>query len=399
MWKPHQPEAWDRLFKEFHDAHPDIRVKTEIGPHSATEFHTILTTKLRAKDESIDVFLIDVIWPAEFAKAGYLEPLDDVIPEAERRDFFSAPIEANTVDGKLMAAPFNIDAGSLYYRKDLLDQYGYKPPQTWGELVAQAKKIVEGEKEPGLAGYTGQFDKYEGLVCNMLEFIRGNGGRMTADDGSLALDDPKSAEAIEFVREKLIGDVAPKSVLNQREPQSRGVFLQGESVFHRNWPETWKIVNDAGQSKVAGKVGLAPLPKFEGGRAVATLGGWQLAVAAHSTKKQAAKTFVKYLTSFDTQKKLTLWTSQTHSRKTVMEDSEVLAAFPHFKDLTQVLEAATPRPRLANYHEVSDRLQRELYERISRAPEERGGSGLGWIPPILGIGVLAALVFLVARRR
>lgn len=369
MWKPHQPEAWDRLLADFHRAHPEIRVIVEVGPHSATELHTLLVTKLLNRDTSIDVFLLDVIWPTEFAK--FLEPLDDLLPD--RDAFFPGTVDACTVDGRLVAVPFNIDAGVLYYRSDLLAKYGFAPPKTWDELIAQSLKIVAGEGDPALSGYVGQFDRYEGLVCNLLEL---GGG------------DPADPRGVEIAK-RLFATVMPRSALSMREPQSRAMFLQGECAFHRSWPSTWKIANDPSQSKIAGRVGIAPLP---GG--VSTLGGWQLGLAAHSEKKEAAKAFIRYMISPDAQRNLTLWTSQTHSRMASMEDPEVLAKFPHFAELRKVLEGAKPRPKLANYHEYSDRLQADLYRDISGE-----GASTPWWPTLLGVGLLAALIALVARRR
>ena len=96
MWKPHQREAWSRVIEAFESAHPLIRVRVEEGPHSSSELHAMLVTKLRARDPQLDVFLIDVVWPSEFAAAGYLEPLDDLFSGDERRRFFPSPIEADT---------------------------------------------------------------------------------------------------------------------------------------------------------------------------------------------------------------------------------------------------------------------------------------------------------------
>src|SRR5262245_24870880 len=76
MWKPHQREAWERAIRDFEATHPGVRVRVEEGPHSSSELHAMLLTKLRARDPRLDLFLIDVVWPAEFAAAGYLEPLD-----------------------------------------------------------------------------------------------------------------------------------------------------------------------------------------------------------------------------------------------------------------------------------------------------------------------------------
>ena len=382
MWKPHQRDAWTRAVRDFEALHPSIRVRVEEGPHSSSELHAMLVTKLRARDPHLDLFLIDVVWPAEFAAAGYLEPLDDLFDAAALARFFPGPIEADTVDGRLVAAPFNVDAGLLYFRKDLVDA----PPETWPQLAEQAAAVTARHSE--MVGYTGQFDRYEGLVCNMMELIRSNGGRL-----ELPLD-ARAGEAVAWVRDRLLGPVAPRAVLNQRETESREVFLQGHAVFHRNWPETWKIANDPARSKVAGKVGLAPLPRFEGGRSVSTLGGWQLAVARHSPRKDAARALVRYLTSFDVQKRLTLETSHGPSIAAVMDDPEVLARFPHFAELKRVFLAAEPRPRSPDYAELSDRLQQALYAQLTGSED-----GVSVLPALAPMAVLGLLVFFLSRGR
>jgi multiple sugar transport system substrate-binding protein len=68
--------------------------------------------------------------------------------------------------------PLYIDSGMLYYRRDLLDKYGFKPPETWPEMVRQAEAITAGESN--IRGFSAQFKQYEGLVCNMMEYIAGN---------------------------------------------------------------------------------------------------------------------------------------------------------------------------------------------------------------------------------
>lgn len=106
-----------------------------------------------------------------------------------------APNEiVNLVDrykGKLIALPVYIDAGVLYYRKDLLRKYGYsKPPNTWDELVNCALKIQKSMRKtnPNFYGFLWQGAQYEGLVCNWLEFAASNGGGIIFKDGKIRLN-------------------------------------------------------------------------------------------------------------------------------------------------------------------------------------------------------------------
>jgi multiple sugar transport system substrate-binding protein len=390
MWKPAQRDSWVRVIAAFEAAHPGLHVRVEEAPPSAGAFHALLVTKLRAHDPTLDAFLIDVVWPAELTAAGYLEPVDDLLPESERRRFFPAAVDAALIGTTAMAVPFNVDGGALYYRTDLLAEQGFRPPETWQELERQTQAIRA--LHPDVVGYTGQFDLYEGLVCSILEFVASNGGHLERG-GQPALD-PRAEAAVAWVRDRLVGGIAPRAVLSERESESREVFTQGHAIFHRNWPETWKISNDPARSTVAGRVGLAPLPRLDGGRSVSTLGGWQLAIAAHSPRKEAARKLLRFLSGFDIQKRLTLETSYVPARAEVLDDPEVRTAFPHFEALKGILGTAVTRPKLANYAAFSDRLQRQLYARIAGSS---GELGLPW--GVLAMGVLLGLTLLVARGR
>ncbi|MGH7834351.1 MAG: extracellular solute-binding protein, partial [Candidatus Binatia bacterium] len=86
-FKPHTLKVWQDAIARFEAENPGAKVILEIGPHSSTEFHDLLTQKLRNRDPSLDVFFMDVVWPAEFAAAGWALPLDSYFPPAEREKF------------------------------------------------------------------------------------------------------------------------------------------------------------------------------------------------------------------------------------------------------------------------------------------------------------------------
>jgi len=367
-WKPSQPKVWDEALKRFSKAHPTIRIVRDIGPHSSTEYHDLLTQKLKNKDPNVDVFFIDVIWPSEFAAAGWALPLDEHFPPKEREKFLKSTIQAGTYKGNLYGVPGWIDSGMLYYRKDLLAKYGFSPPKTWKELVRQANTIIKGEKanQPGLRGYSGQFKQYEGLICNMLEFIGSNRGHLISSTGTHStLTTPAVLTAIEFVREEIVQNMATRAALTYQEPESLAVFIQGKAVFHRNWPYAWEVSNNPERSKIVGKVGVTTLPSFPQGTSVATLGGWLYGISAYSSHPEEAWTFISFMTNPEMQKFFALNASLAPARRALFLDPDILQANPQFRDQFAVFERAVPRPRTPVYPAVSNIMQRFFSRALS----------------------------------
>ena len=86
--------------------------------------------------------LIDVIRPAQWAAAGWAEPLDSYLGADKAKllpTYLKAYAEANQVNGKLIALPYFADSQFLYYRKDLLEKYKPPVPKTWDDMMETAK--------------------------------------------------------------------------------------------------------------------------------------------------------------------------------------------------------------------------------------------------------------------
>ncbi len=358
-WKWEAPQVFDQAIADFERQNPGVKVKREIGPHSSTQFHDLLTQKLKNRDTELDVFFMDVIWPAEFASAGWALPLDRFFPTAEQDKFLKAPIEANHYRGQIFGVPVFIDAGVLYYRKDLLQKYSLSQPRSWPELVEQAKTILAREQDPQLVGFSGQFKQYEGLICNMMEYIVSNNGSLwDAKRLVSTLDQPAAREAVRFVRDKIIGEISNRGVLAYEEPESLALFTQGRAIFHRNWPYAWNFANDPAQSRIAGKVGMMPLPGFPGGKGASTLGGWQLGVSRFSTKPDLAWRLVAFMSSKEIQKRIALFTGRGPTRLALYDDPELSAKIPQIKSLLETFKQAVPRPITPVYVPLSNIMQR-----------------------------------------
>ena len=360
-WKPDHPRVWDDALAQFTKTHPHISIVREIAPHSSTAYHDLLTQKLKNRDATVDVFFMDVIWVPEFAEAGWARPLDDRLSPAMREEFLPATLEVSRYDERLYGIPSRIDAGLLYYRQDLLTKYGFSVPMTWAELARQAETIVAGEQpaNPTLRGYSAQFKQYEGLVCNMLEFVVGHGGTLLTPDGAHStLATPTTLAAVQFVRDRVIGRLTSRAALTYQEPESLSVFLQGHAVFHRNWPYAWELATNQARSTIVGKVGVAPLPGFVPGRSAAALGGWLYGISAYSQHAREAWAFIEFLSSHAMQKTFAREAGIAPSRGALFSDPELLAVAPQLRNHLAVMHAATPRPRSPVYPAISHLLQR-----------------------------------------
>ena len=343
-------------------------VKVVSTPNDTNERLALYQQLLSAGSSDIDVFQIDVIWPGILGNHFI-----DLTPFAKgvEKEHFEAIVTNNTIDGKLVAMPWFTDAGVLYYRSDLLEKHGVKPPATWQELTEAASKIQEAERKGGndkFWGFVWQGKAYEGLTCDALEWIDSfNGGAIIDDKGAITINNPKAAEAITLAA-SWVGKVTPDGVLNYGEEEARGVFQSGNAAFMRNWPYAWAAGNSA-DSPIKGKIGVMALPKGgPDGKNTGTLGGWQLAVSKYSKNQELAADLVMFLTSKEEQKRRAVTASYLPTIAALYEDPDVLKASPFFGSLLATFKSAVARPSRitgSNYNKVSNAFWNAVHSVLS----------------------------------
>jgi len=298
-----------------------------------------------AQSPEVDVYQIDVIWPGDLA--DNLIDLGPYVSQEVLQQHFPAIVENNTVEGELVGIPWFTDAGLLYYRTDLLEEYGFDgPPQTWTELQEMATTIQEGERadNPDFFGFVWQGDAYEGLTCDALEWVASNnGGTIVSPEGAITIYNDNAVEIIEQAA-GWVGTISPSGVTGFGEEDSRNFWQAGNAAFLRNWPYVYSLAQGE-DSAVAGNFGVAPLPAGgEDGQQVGCLGGWQLGVSRFSRNPEVAADVALFLASPEEQKIRAIQGSFAPTIQSLYEDPEVLEAQPFFETLGTVLENAVARP-------------------------------------------------------
>lgn len=327
------------------------------GAESATDRLSFYLQVFSAQATDIDACEIDVIWP------GIMNPHAVDLKAAfdeQGVEYFERIVSNNTVDDKLVGIPFFTDAGLLYYRTDLLEQYSLQPPQTWTELEEMATTIQEGEAagNPSFTGFVWQGAAYEGLTCNGLEWqFSNNGGTIIEEDGSVSVNNENAIAMFEKAK-GWVGTISPQGVTDFMEEDARGIWQGGNSAFMRQWPGAYAL-GQAPDSVIKDKFDVSPLPKgdAEGAQNADTLGGWQMMVSTYSEAQEAAIEWAKFATSREIQKSQAIERALLPTIEELYQDPDVLAANPFFERLFDVFSGgAVARPSTASadlYNDVS----------------------------------------------
>jgi multiple sugar transport system substrate-binding protein len=349
-----RPDVMRLAFDRFEAAHPGTKVAIQTGGTTSELQGAYLNTVMSAKDTTLDVFMLDIIRPAQFAAANWTVPLNDQVGDvgALMKRYLPAYAEADMVEGKLTALPGFADVMLLYYRKDLLEKYGQKVPTTWAELQASAKIIQAGEKNPELQGLSFQAAAIEGTVCTFL-LPYWSQGKNLVQDGRLTWDRDAALKSFALWTDMVASGVAPRNSAEIATETTRKDFQAGKAAFAVLWSYGWSQFQGP-ESAVKDKVGVAVLPAVTGGQPASCIGGWQWGVSAYSTHKAESIALIRFMSSPEISKFLAVQASLMPVFPEVYEDKDVLAAVPFFGSVLPVVNSAHARPVTPRYNEVSD---------------------------------------------
>jgi multiple sugar transport system substrate-binding protein len=348
------------LVDEFNQQHPGINVIYRRMPENTSTYHDMLRTDFESGGSDIDVIGGDVIWPAEFASNGWIADLSNRFPQVAQDEFLDATIEANTYQGNIWGVPWFTDVGLLYYRKDLLDQRGFSsPPQSWDELKQIALQVKQAS---GIQhGYVFEGADYEGGVCNGLEYIWTHGGEVLDTNNQVIINSNEAKEGLRTERSMVDDGVAPQRVHTYFETEAELMFLNGKSVFCRNWPYMYGLLGHPDVLR-RDQVGVAELPRAQGVlQGGGCLGGSAMFINAASAHQNEAWEFIEFMTAQAQQRRLAIATSNLPTRRALYQDPQLLNQVPILGLSSGALNNARPRPVHPRYLEMSEQMAEQFH--------------------------------------
>jgi len=242
-----------------------------------------------------DVYQIDQFWVINYVRNKWLEPLDAAkIPVA---NYYPSLIKVGNINGKQYVLPLSAIPVDYYYNKKAFAAAGLKAPDTWDEVLSDAKALTHPSDQWGIAV---RGERGNPITWSFLPILWSFGGKVFDEKWKPVYNNKEAVAAVEFF--KKLNQYSPPGWHSAQDvaalmQQGKAAQLTLMSVYNG-------AMDDPAQSKVVGDIVFTDMPKGPTGKRASILGLWTIGIASHSRNKDAAAQFLKYLSRFDVAKKM-----------------------------------------------------------------------------------------------
>lgn len=309
-----------------------------------------------------DVITLDGPNTAAYANSKVIAPLDDYLDDADMDDVLDSIKQQGTYDGKFYAFGFSESGVGIYYNKKMFKEAGINDeeiptlenPWTWSEFENICEKLYKKFKEPVFDMQVASND--EMLTYAYTPFVWSNGGDIVNENGRQAEDYFNSKETIEtfeYIQNLVKKNFVPIAPITKGfETEKYPMYLSGSWTI-ADLEENYKDVS----------YGILPYPVSDNTKKlVSPTGSWQLAMTTKTEKKEASATFIKYATSTESSKIISLGNSVLPIRNSTIEmiKDEVNDGMKMLMEQNQMSGHA--RPVVVAYPQVSRAFQQAIQD-------------------------------------
>lgn len=371
-WAPYVEQA----VEVWNEEHPDQPVELDMLVLGYPQLRQKITTAA-AGGQAPDFSLIDSVWVAEFAKAGFLKPLDEIDPDwvenDYKQDFFPVFVEGDSYEGHPYAVHTQTDMALIWYRKDWFEAEGLSAPTTWDELLAAAQHFQQDSvrSKYGMGEYAFAFPAgtkaAETVTYQLTPFIWSNGGDVFGD-GSVILNSDNTVAAVQFLADLVNKyQVASPEVIAYEWNSALKLLATGKVAMSVGGSYEGALIKEAAgwdDAQFREKVGFVPIPAGPEGEQATTAGGMAYVVYQQSEHPELALEIVKLVTGPDLMYEFNAATGQNPPRQSVVEKLDPEENWL-LVETSEMLYQARVRPIIPEYAKVSEQLQIMMEQAVS----------------------------------
>jgi multiple sugar transport system substrate-binding protein len=351
----------EALKQAAHDYEAQSNVQIEIAQLPYTNLFEKELIDLKSRTGAYDLIMLDDPWFPRFASEQLLTDLSPLFQQRGQSgpdsDFIATSIALCRhpyQTGSLYALPYVGNSQLFFYRKDLFEKHSLKPPATWNDVLAAAKTIQEKENAGAnggqIYGYVMRAEQGNAAVADFMPIFWAFGGEMFDANGKPAVNSPEGIAALELMIE--LGKYSPPGYVSFNASDVGAHLLQGTAAMSINWPAWISSFSDPAKSKVIGKMEFTTLP---GGQkpGQAEIGNWLIAIPRDSRNAADALDFLLWATSAQ-QMKQSAQRGNPPTRRSLFQDTELVAKNPAYPAQLRSLESSRPRPRTPYWNEIEN---------------------------------------------
>jgi multiple sugar transport system substrate-binding protein len=356
------------LIDQWNQLHPRNPVEIDYAPGETDQQNERMVNDAKPGGvHKADVYVLDLVWMAQFVDRGYILRLDESKFSGEGVDDFIPKVLATCKRNEgLWALPFNSDAGLIFYR----DIPGVGKPEKWSDYFGESARgavMHAKSSDPRIeAANAAQLADEEVLTITALEAVWAAGGEVVGSNGQVLLkpDDSEvdfNQAALNGIKNLADASQDPDIVVtgeakDATEKEAVTAFTNGRTLYMRNWPVARDEVSRIVGNNIEFEVAATPT--------ASVLGGQNLAISSSTDKPRAAQALIEFLTNPSSQ--LTL--SEIGGFVPTRHSAFANAKRPYSQEVRSALDAARLRPITPNYTEFS----RAFRKGIGRALNNNG---------------------------
>ncbi len=346
-------------------------IKFEFLPSQADQQREQLVRRLGAKDSTMDLLGLDVVWTGEFANAGWLAPVPASTARAVSANVFDSVLQTARFKNRLYTVPIWSNTELLWYRKDRVPN----PPKTWDELLDQGEKLG-----PSKGRFAVQANRYEGLVVLANQLIESAGTSILAGPTTIKLEKGPTERALQILGRLSHSPVRPSNLTTMVEDDGRRAFegQNGESntSFMINYPFVYPSAKSNPQAhNIFKAMGAAKYPQVDPDKpSKPPIGGINIGISAYSKHKAAAFAAAECLVKPENQLEVATLGGLPPVRSDLYDRPEIEKIYPGFAQLIRTsIQDAAPRPSISPaYQDLSLAIQRALHPTTKIDPQNVG---------------------------
>lgn len=362
-------QKYKQCIDEFNAAYKDQKIKARIEYKVQTSngvgnYDSQLNAALQ-QNKLPDLITFDAPNAWSYAASGILYPIDDLIDEDIKSDFFEASLEQGVYDGKLYGLPIQESSAGVYYNKKMFETAGVldevkdmtaDDPWTFSQFKEIAKKVKDANNTDYAIELPIDNSSANGELATYLMYplIMSAGSKLLSDDGLTAtgyLDDDAAIAGFQYIK-----DLANDG-LTSFTPEFNG-FYSGKipMMLSSGWTiniieQTWGAVY-----KDRDAWGVLPYPKADDGTAFSATGSWSFGITTRNTSsKEPAAKLLAWLVRPESELSITSATGLIPARYSAIESAEkyTMEGSPEYMLYSQLTKTGKARPGTVAYPEFT----------------------------------------------